>query len=97
MLEQKQSIIGSLNIGTNSGTIINGNCFNMSPTESSISFKGSGTDVSGDHARTFSFINITIRCGTSPIEDSPSKLNSKVSKFRSKLPGSDSKENKPRR
>ncbi|MDU0204667.1 MULTISPECIES: spore germination protein [Paenibacillus] len=79
---RKQSIIGALNIDTNSGTIINGDMINISPTEITRSFRGSGIDVTGDHATTVSIINITMIYGSSPIDDSPTKLKRKVSKLK---------------
>lgn len=82
-----KSIIGTLMVVTNSGTIINGNSFNIAPTQSSKTFKGSGTDVTGDHVMTFSFFNATITFGSNPIDDSPIKANKKLSKYRRKLPG----------
>ncbi|MBP1965685.1 spore germination protein [Paenibacillus aceris] len=82
-----QSIIGALMVVTNSGTITNGNSFNIAPTQSSTTFKGSGTDVTGDHVMTFSFFNATITYGSNSIDDSPVKVNRKLSKNRRKPPG----------
>ncbi|BFT70769.1 spore germination protein [Paenibacillus sp. P36] len=79
---RKQSIIGALNIDTNSGTIINGDMINISPTEISRSFRGSGIDVTGDNATTVSFINITLIFGSTPIDNNSTKLKRKVSKLK---------------
>ena len=83
MLKQRKSIIGTLNIETNSGTIINGDMINISPIETSRSFRGSGIDVTGNYATTVSFINITLIYGQNPIEDSATTLKRKGSKHRS--------------
>lgn len=96
-MKQMKSIIGTLNIVTNSGTIINGVSVNIAPTQSSKTLKGSGTDITGDHVMPFSFINATVTYGLNRMAESPIKVKRKASKYRSKLTGTDKKETKSSR
>lgn len=79
-----KSIIGTLNIETNSGTIVNGILINITPTQSTSTLKGSATDITGDHVMPSSFFNATITYGLNRMAKRPIKAKKKVSKPRKK-------------